>query len=137
MSTTKYVVGLARAGYVERVVAIIFPEDVVHRDMALKFFGDEHRILGAGFCDLRLRDDQRPAMFVYGESVSLDVKSRPEDAHYLDYAMSLIEHVPGDVRIADEDKVWENINKAFPQPATPKSHVGLGDDRKYETKCHE
>lgn len=64
---TKYVTGIV-SGY---KAAILFPEYVVHAEAAACFQG---RILGAGF--YYYTDDE---VIVYGESISLRVKSNPEE----------------------------------------------------------
>lgn len=55
-------------GLIEAI--IIFPEYVMHRDI-----GIQGKILGAGF--IEVIDGQWNC---YGESISLKVKSRPEDS---------------------------------------------------------
>jgi hypothetical protein len=63
----KYIIG----GWLE--APIVFPEIIQHADMArsLGWIGDDKRVVGAGF--VRIQDD---GYIVYGESVSLQVKSR-------------------------------------------------------------
>ena len=113
MNKTKYVVGLARAGYIEQVVAIIFPEAVIHEDMALAFFGSKNRIIGAGFCHVVEREGFSTAVQAYGDSVSLGIDSRPEDAFYLNAALGLIDDpVPAEIQRKDLDAIHQKISAA-------------------------
>lgn len=66
----KYIIG----GWLE--VPIVFPETIQHADMArsLGWIGDDKRVVGAGF--VYIKED---GYKVYGESVSLQVKSRGAD----------------------------------------------------------
>lgn len=112
MNKTKYVVGLARAGYMEKVVAIIFPEDVIHEDMGMMFFGSKNRIIGAGFCALEEREGFATKMVPYGESVSLGIKARPDDQYYLDATLLLIDRVPAAIEYRDLEAIHEKIRAA-------------------------
>lgn len=89
MSKSKYVVGLAHTGYIKSVVAVIFPEDVTHRDMAVSFFGDAGNVLGAGFFHIHQSEHGELTAKVYGQSVSLRAISRPDDVLYVNQALGL------------------------------------------------
>ena len=56
--------------------AVMFSEAIQHSEMA-----KGKKVLGAGFCD--------NLGHVWGESVSLDIKSKPEDAKDLEIAIKL------------------------------------------------
>jgi hypothetical protein len=113
---TKYVVGLARAGHVEQVVAIVFPEDMNHVDLGLAVFGSKNRIIGAGFCDVTEREGHATTMSVYGDSVSLRIKSRPEDVHYLNQTMGLSDDsVDSAIQRKDRETILEQIRAANAQ----------------------
>jgi hypothetical protein len=71
----KYVVGIIGG----RKAAIVFPEYVVHVEAAACFSG---RASGAGF--FYVTDDE---VIPYGESVSLHLKSNPEDARLIGEAI--------------------------------------------------
>lgn len=124
---TKYVVGLAQAGYMEKVVAIVFPEDVNHIDLGLAVFKSKNRIIGAGFCDVIEREGHMTTMAVYGDSVSLSIKSRPEDVHYLNETMGLAnEPVPALIQRKDRETIMDQIRAANAQLGVGVSdHSGL------------
>lgn len=79
-SESKYVVGMI-GGF---EAAIVIPETVTHSDVRCIF--DE--VLSAGFCHY-----SSDKVVVYGESVSLRVKSRPEDARFVGRAMAHPEYI--------------------------------------------
>ena len=56
------------------VYIIVFPDCLQHQNIAL-LFGDYNKPISAGF--ISLRDNKAQC---YGESVSLKLKSRPEDS---------------------------------------------------------
>lgn len=65
---------------------IIFPDHLTHAEVALKFGGRE-RVSGAGFCGVNGRDECGNALFeCYGESVSLKIKSGPDDSRIMNRA---------------------------------------------------
>jgi hypothetical protein len=111
MSKSKYVVGLAHTGYIESVVAVIFPEDVTHRDMAVSFFGDTDKILGAGFFHIGQNEHGELTAKVYGQSASLRTDSRPDDVLYLNQALGL--DVDEDVLRGQQRKDEEAVRDRF------------------------
>lgn len=118
MSKSKYVVGLARTGGMDKVMAVAFSEDMVHHDVATALFGSRNRIIGAGFFDIEDREGHAPTVVTYGESVSLEVKSRPEDKHYLNALLGLAsvigmtDAVPADLMRRDYEAIAEVIRQA-------------------------
>lgn len=116
MRKTKYVVGLARAGYMEQVVGIIFPEDVIHEDLAMLFFGSKNRIIGAGFCTVEEREGFMTKVVAHGESVSLNISSRPEDALYLNTTLGLVDGpVPAEQQRKDMEAIRQKITASNAQ----------------------
>ncbi len=110
MSTTKYIVGVMYAGYVERPVAIVFPEYVSHDAMADAVFSNRRNILGAGFCYI---NDEEKAV-AYGRSVSLKIDARPaEDSVYISEALGLGPVVEYAVRSADLKTVHDRMLETF------------------------
>lgn len=61
---------------------IVFHENCQHRDMAIKAFGPDKLIHGAGFTRLALVDGHIKAE-CYGESISLDVEPRRDDHEHM------------------------------------------------------
>ena len=57
----------------DKEYAIIFPEQIIHKDVARIHRASDVRVISAGFCQLN------PAE-AWGESDSLKMKSRPEDS---------------------------------------------------------
>lgn len=90
----KYVVGLTQGPVGPTVAAVLFPHTVVHADIAVRFFGGKHMVIGAGFYHL-LSKDEGIEVKSYGRSDSLDVASRAEDHQYLEQALGLIEYLSG------------------------------------------
>lgn len=82
MSKTKYIVGKFKKSNI--LGCLIFHEVINHSDMATNF----NTVLGAGFCFIENGED-RPDVKVYGESISLGVKSREEDVAILKRALGL------------------------------------------------
>lgn len=76
-SKSKYIVGNIDG----MTCAVVFPETIPHVAVARVF--DKGTILGAGFC--HYGEDGASA---YGESIGLNVASRPEDAVLLSRAMA-------------------------------------------------
>lgn len=110
MSTTKYIVGVMYAGYVERPVAIVFPEYVDHDAMADAVFSNRRNILGAGFC--YINDDDKAV--AYGSSTSLKIEARPaEDSVYISEALGLGPVVEYAVRSADLKTVRNRLLETF------------------------
>lgn len=84
----KYIVVRAndfRTGKEQYELPIMFPHNIVHKDMyemgAIYAVGDGgdyrvNEILGAGFCDLRVDAEGNAYVYCWGESESLEVKSR-------------------------------------------------------------
>lgn len=70
----KYIVGVAKVGepWTKVEVALLFPETMVHRDVARAVFGSPRAATGAGF--FWLDGDE---VHVHGESTSIGIKSRP------------------------------------------------------------
>lgn len=54
--------------------AIIFPAELVHKDIARCHRAKNHAVIAAGFCRIF------PSVSAWGESESLGMKGRPEDA---------------------------------------------------------
>lgn len=61
----------------EKESAIVFPDRIVHREVARIHSASGTRVVSAGFCQIV---DQVAA---WGESESLKIKSRPEDTAIL------------------------------------------------------
>lgn len=74
---SKYVVGILAGDE----AALVFSELLTHRDVARVF----QRVISAGFCHYSESDG---CVKVYGESISLGIKSRPEDEIHVGQAMS-------------------------------------------------
>lgn len=70
-SKSKYIVGEVMGSFGTHLCAVVFPETVGHDDIGRRLFIDG-TIRSAGFCHFS-EDDVK----VYGESVSLRVKSNP------------------------------------------------------------
>lgn len=75
MPRMKYIIG----GRLQH--AIVFDEILTHRDVARAVFHNQE-ITGAGFCYI---DEGR--FFAYGESISLKVKSGPNDSKILNKSL--------------------------------------------------
>ena len=70
----KYII--IKASWNEGEEAIIFPETLIHRDIARSIpCMDYYELVSAGFCNGKLE--------AYGESETLHKKSRPEDTGIL------------------------------------------------------
>lgn len=83
MRRTKYIVGEVADTYCMVTAAIVFPESLTHKLIAERVLtGPAH---SAGFCYI----DGEGKAVAYGESVSLNLKSRPEDATLIARALSL------------------------------------------------
>lgn len=54
--------------------AIIFPSELIHKDVARCHRAGRHAVIAAGFCEIF------PNVKAWGESESLGMKGRPEDA---------------------------------------------------------
>lgn len=73
-----------RTGKEQYEFPIMFPHNVVHKDMAditTYAVGDGgdyrvNKVLGAGFCEPRVDKEGNAFIFCYGESESLEIKSR-------------------------------------------------------------
>lgn len=107
MRKSKYVIGLAKVEFMEKLLAVIFPEDIKHDDMARLVFGCASHVIGGGFCNFYQGEVE-----AYGESISLGLQARQEDTYYLSEALGLIAKVPGDIARPDYDKVYEQIREA-------------------------
>ncbi len=107
----KYIVAVVNTGYVERAVALIFPDTVSHDTFAARVCYDRHAIISAGFVALT-GDDSLPRP--YGESVSLKLKSRAEeDAQYLGEIFGMVDAVPAKIRREDENIVNRRRSDAY------------------------
>lgn len=82
MGRTKYIVGTLKNS--SCVSCLIFEEMVNHSDMACNF----KNVLGAGFVFI-VNGDYSPEVSVYGESISLGVKSRDEDVGVIKRTLGL------------------------------------------------
>lgn len=58
---------------------VIFPNTMIHALVARRLCGRD-RVVSAGFVQFGVSDNDEPIIHCYGESESLDVKSRPEDS---------------------------------------------------------
>ena len=82
MPRIKYVVVKMHTGGVgKKEVIVVFPEFVEHKQMAERLVISERHILSGGFC--YMPDALNPEPSCFGESVSLNKKSRPEDTELL------------------------------------------------------
>jgi hypothetical protein len=85
MINSKYIVIQIGGGL---QMPIIFSSLQQHDVVARPFGG---KVLGAGFCVIYLDDSGRPKYDCYGESVSLDIKSRGEvDAQVLNRMLGVV-----------------------------------------------
>lgn len=105
----KYVVGLTRAVFSTTVAAVIFPETMVHADVAERLFGGKSRIIGAGFFHVDSVGDKIELMH-YGRSDSLNIHSRVEDKGYLEQALGLEEFLHGPQLRADLKAIEAQID---------------------------
>lgn len=64
-------------------IAITFPDFVGHDEMA-RMMGPYRKPISAGFFTVCVDEDRRAHADAYGESVSLKLKSRPEDSKIID-----------------------------------------------------
>jgi hypothetical protein len=80
MADTKYVIFKELEGQYGAIynVPIIFPDVLTHVDLADSHGGKEN-VLSAGFLSVGQDENGNPSYRTYGESISLGVKSRPED----------------------------------------------------------
>lgn len=62
--------------------AIIFDELLTHLTVARGF-----NVISAGFCSIGASNDKEMKVQVYGESVTLDMRSRKEDATLIEEAL--------------------------------------------------
>lgn len=77
----KYVVGEMPLAVGTMLTAVCFHEAINHSDMKKLFVGEP---LGAGFFHI-----DQDKVWVYGESVSLNLKSRPEDSRHISRVLGL------------------------------------------------
>lgn len=105
MTKTKYVVGYRPIGHGRQPVGILFPEAINHKDLAVGVFGDVKYVLGGGFCYIEECEGHATTATVYGDSVSLKIKSRPEDAYYLNYALGLTDEIPFEIKQKDMQEI--------------------------------
>lgn len=61
----------------DRETAIIFPSHIIHKDVARIHQATDVRVISAGFCFLN-------PVEVWGESETLQMKHRPEDAQIIE-----------------------------------------------------
>jgi hypothetical protein len=83
----KYIVGMVRVGtpWVKHEVAIIFPDLLVHSEVARQMMGGAAGVTGAGFFWIDGDEVQ-----VYGISTSLGVSSRPGvDEEFIKRALAI------------------------------------------------
>lgn len=81
---TKYIVGEVYSGLLPVLVAIVFPDTVEHAQVAHACVDGPAGIQSAGF--FRIEDGQ---VVAYGESTSLGLASRSEDAILIAKAIGL------------------------------------------------
>lgn len=110
-SKSKYVVGIRMIGRNRTPVAILFPEAINHDDLAIGYFGSADCVLGAGFFHLVEREGHETKAVPYGDSVTLKLDSRPQDASYIEYALGLIDELPGELVLEDR-KLYEQKQAA-------------------------
>jgi len=69
-------------------VFILFPDTVQHRELALALGVDERcGLISAGFYSLTEDELGNPIYRCYGESISLDLQSAPDDSEMLNRQM--------------------------------------------------
>lgn len=78
---SKYVVGEVYASITSMKVAVVFPETMMHSDVASVFISGT--ITSAGFCHC---DDY--GVVIYGESTSLKIKAQASDEELVGRAMA-------------------------------------------------
>lgn len=105
---TKYIVGQTRTGFIVAVVAVIFPEGMSHSDVARDIFGERFNLLGSGFCSVGIEGVE-----VYGDSVSLGLKSREADVLYLNHTLGFLQAVPYEIRKADQEQVQQQYRASI------------------------
>ena len=67
--------------------SILFGPIISHKEMAVAYGVDE--VLGAGFCSFKWSPDKCGwEVSVYGESVTLGIESKPEDAKDIEWDLN-------------------------------------------------
>ncbi len=87
MDTAKYIVAEIVSGGVAMETPIIFPSFIAHSDIAQNL-----KVISAGFVQFTPDQEDRDCVDVeaFGESVSLNLKSRPKkDARLIAYSLGL------------------------------------------------
>lgn len=69
-------------------VPFLFPDYVTHKDFARHMMSVGCTYVSAGFVDIDVDQFLQPIYRVYGESISLDLKSRPEDSKIINDMMN-------------------------------------------------
>ncbi len=83
MDPAKYIVAEIVSGGVAMETPIIFPSFIAHSDIARNL----HKVISAGF--VQFTPEGGSCVEAFGESVSLNIKSRPKDARLIAYALGL------------------------------------------------
>ena len=109
--TTKYIRNQSRF--------IVFHENCQHRDMAIKVFGPDKLIHGAGFTKLVLVDGQITAD-CYGKSISLDVEPRRDDHQHMLLSIG-VENPDGDEVEHAKYVIWRGNAVVFSNELEHKS----------------
>ena len=105
----KYVVGLSLGHYGTVVAAMLFPESVVHADVAERFFGGKSRVVSAGFYHVQACGTEVEVKN-YGQSDSLNIKSRDVDLQYIEQALGLREYLEGPQPRHDTDLIQKRVH---------------------------
>ncbi len=84
----KYIVGEVKGTYSDLLCAVVFPETIGHDEMKGAFI--KGTIVGAGFGHIDSWSKESAFPLVYGESTSLQVKSRDEDLKHVQRALALV-----------------------------------------------
>jgi hypothetical protein len=73
----KYIIVLSK-DFLQNESVIVFDSLLNHKDVA-----GTHQVVSAGFCRISVFDRDEVDVEVWGESVTLDIKSRKEDAEII------------------------------------------------------
>lgn len=86
MDRAKYIVAEVVSGGVAMETPIIFPSFIAHSDIARNL----HKVISAGFVQFTAGDDAVDVQ-AFGESVSLNIKSRPRDSRLIACSLGLVD----------------------------------------------
>ncbi len=89
MDPAKYIVAEIVSGGVAMETPIIFPSFIAHSDIARNL----HKVISAGFVEITTSEGRCNVVDVvaFGESVSLNIKSRPKDSRLIAYSLGLVD----------------------------------------------